>query len=311
MTPDTVRSAAQVHQKGAPEPHVDLAAAAWSSTRRRRSRLLPYAVGGRLLTVSALAIIGALIVLSAFPFFIAPDDPLKMELVQRLHSPTWSHPFGTDEFGRDMLSRVIYGARISLATAVLVVGVSTIVGCALGALAGYAGGWLDELIMRVTDVFFAFPPILLPMIVVVVLSPGLVNTVIALAVVWWPAYARLMRGQVLAGKRLGYVEAAHLLGASPARILRKHIIPNVSAPLVVMVTMDIGFVILSAAGLGFLGLGAQAPTPEWGAMTSAGFPFLLTAWWYALFPGLAIAVTVLAFNLLGDEFQTRLDPHLR
>lgn len=282
---------------------------AWSSMQRWR--LLPRAASGRWLLLLALVIIGILVLLSLFPFFFAPDDPLEMSLLQRLQPPSRDHPFGTDEFGRDMLSRVIYGTRISLATAALVVSVSTIFGCALGALAGYAGGWIDEFVMRVTDVFFAFPPILLPMIVVVVLSPGLVNTVIALAVVWWPAYARLMRGQVLAGKELGYVEAARLLGATPFRILRRHIVPNVSAPLVVMATMDLGFVILSSAGLGFLGLGAQAPIPEWGAMTSAGLPFLLSAWWYAIFPGLAIAVSVLAFNLLGDELQGRLDPRLR
>ncbi len=297
--------------RDAADPTPADAATTWETARRRRRRLLPRSTSGRWLTICAFVIVGILILLSLFPFFFAPDDPLHMELLQRLEPPSWDHPFGTDEFGRDVLSRVIYGTRISLATAALVVIVSTVFGCAVGALAGYAGGWIDEMVMRVTDVFFAFPPILLPMIVVVVLSPGLVNTVIALAVVWWPAYARLMRGQVLAGKELGYVEAARLLGASPFRILRRHIIPNVSAPLVVMATMDLGFVILSAAGLGFLGLGAQAPIPEWGAMTSAGLPFLLTAWWYALFPGLAIAVSVLAFNLLGDELQGKLDPRLR
>lgn len=310
MTPDSIDTLAGSGRSPAGGPAGPPPGGAWAAVRRRHWRLLPRAASGRWLTVTGFAILAVLVVCSIVPSLIAPDDPLKMELLQRLKPPSGDHLFGTDEFGRDIFSRVVYGARISLGIAVLVVAVSMLFGCALGAIAGYAGGWADELVMRVTDVFFAFPPILLPMIVVVVLSPGLVNTVIALAVVWWPAYARLMRGQVLAGKQLGYVEAARLLGATPFRILRKHIVPNVAAPLVVMATMDLGFVILSAAGLGFLGLGAQAPTPEWGAMTSAGLPYLLTAWWYPLFPGLAIAVSVLAFNLLGDELQAKLDPRL-
>lgn len=310
MTPDLIPTPVRPEPAGPDESSGGVDDTSWWDARRWRWRLLPRVGRGHWLTLSALVIVGILLVCSLVPFLVAPSDPLEMNLLQRLQGPSSSHLFGTDEFGRDIFSRVVYGARISLATAFLVVVVSTVFGCALGALAGYAGGWVDELLMRVTDVFFAFPPILLPMIVVVVLSPGLVNTVIALAVVWWPAYARLMRGQVLGGKQLGYVDAARLLGATRLRILQRHIIPNVAAPLLVMATMDLGFVILSAAGLGFLGLGAQAPTPEWGAMTSAGLPFLLTAWWYSLFPGLAIAVSVLAFNLLGDELQTKLDPRL-
>lgn len=266
------------------------------------------ALARRPLSMLTLTTILVLVVLAVMPGVIAPDDPLAINLEDRLLPPSGAHLFGTDDFGRDIFSRVVYGARISLAVGLFVVGSAWLFGGALGALAGYRGGWVDELLMRFTDIFFAFPSILLPMVVVVVLGPSVVNTAIALAAVWWPAYARLMRGQVLAVKQLGYVEAAVVVGAGPVRVLRRYVLPNAMAPVTVMATMDIGFVVLTAAGLGFLGLGAQAPTPEWGAMTSEGLDFFLTAWWYSVFPGLAIALTVMAFNVLGDELQDQLDP---
>jgi peptide/nickel transport system permease protein len=262
----------------------------------------------RPLFAAAFAVIAVLVLLAIAPSLFAPHDPLAQSLTDRLKGPTWSHPFGTDEFGRDVLSRVIYGTRISLLMGVIVVVLGTLLGGVLGAIAGYRGGRIDELLMRFTDVFFAFPPMLLPMMVVVVLQPSLVNTAIALVITWWPAYARLVRGQVLSVKQLGYVESARVLGVSPWRLLRRHILPNSISPVIVMATMDVGFAILTAAGLGFLGLGAQPPTAEWGAMTSAGLGTMLTAWWAPLFPGLAIAIVVLVFNLLGDELQTAIDP---
>lgn len=262
----------------------------------------------RPLLAASLAVIAALVVVAIAPSLFAPHDPLAQSLTDRLQAPSWSHPFGTDEFGRDVLSRVIYGTRISLLMGLIVVVLGTLLGGLVGAIAGYRGGRIDELLMRFTDVFFAFPPMLLPMMVVVVLKPSLVNTAIALVITWWPAYARLVRGQVLSVKQLGYVESARVLGVGPWRLLRRHILPNSISPVLVMATMDVGFAILTAAGLGFLGLGAQPPTAEWGAMTSAGLGTMLNAWWAPLFPGLAIALVVLAFNLLGDELQSALDP---
>lgn len=265
----------------------------------------------RPLSAIGLTILFVLGTLSLFPSLIAPEDPVKISLGDRLVPPSGDHLFGTDDFGRDIFSRVVHGTQISLLIAVVVVTSALLVGGALGAAAGYRGGWLDELVMRITDVFMAFPSILLPMVVVVVLKPSLVNTTIALAVVWWPAYARLMRGQTLAVKQLPYVESAVVLGAPPLRVLRRYIIPNAFPPLLVLATMDLGFVVLTAAGLGFLGLGAQPPTPEWGAMISSGLAFFLEAWWYPVFPGIAIAITVLAFNLLGDDLRDWFDPKLQ
>jgi peptide/nickel transport system permease protein len=262
----------------------------------------------RPLSAIGLAILAVFVGLALFPSLIAPDDPVKIRLSDRLAAPSAEHLFGTDDFGRDIFSRVVHGTHISLLIAVLVVASALLLGGALGAAAGYRGGWLDELVMRITDVFMAFPNILLPMVVVVVLKPSLVNTTLALAVVWWPAYARLMRGQTLAVRQLPYVESAFALGARPFRVLRRYVIPNAFPPLLVLATMDLGFVVLTAAGLGFLGLGAQPPTPEWGAMISDGLGFFLEAWWYPVFPGIAIALTVLAFNLLGDDLRDWFDP---
>ncbi|WP_037065207.1 ABC transporter permease [Pseudonocardia acaciae] len=257
-------------------------------------------------TVFAVIVLFLTIVAAIVPGALAPYDPNAIDLSVSLSAPSLPHPLGTDNNGRDLLSRVIHGAGISLSIGVSVVVFSVVVGGLLGLVAGYRGGWVDELIMRVTDVFLSVPYILLPMVVVVALQPSLVNTTIALAAVWWPSYARLMRGQVVSVRRMAYVDSAVVLGVPTARILARHVLPNAAGPVVGLATLDVGFVILAGAGLGFLGLGARPPTPEWGVMTSDGLGFMLDAWWYSLFPGLAIAVVVLAFTILGDAVQDRL-----
>lgn len=262
----------------------------------------------RPLALTGLLLILVVVIMALIPSIIAPHDPVKIELGDRLLPPSSEHWFGTDSFGRDIFSRVVYGARISLLTGVAVLISAASVGGLVGTLAGYRGGWTDEMLMRITDVFMAFPVILLAMVIVVVLEPGLFNTTIALIVVWWPTYARLTRGQVLAVKERPFVEAAIASGASTGHIITRHIIPNALTPLLVQSTMDMGYVVLTAAGLGFLGLGAQAPTPEWGIMISNGRDYFLEAWWYPVFPGVAIATVVLAFNLIGDDLRDWLDP---
>ncbi|TCO47401.1 ABC transporter permease [Actinocrispum wychmicini] len=274
-----------------------------TAPRRLRRRPRPKWATWFALVVLALALVTALL-----PDVIAPYDPNAIDLGAALRPPSGDHWLGTDNNGRDIASRIVHGARISLPIGLSVVLFSTVVGGLLGLIAGFRGGWVDEVIMRITDVFLSVPYILLPMVVVVALQPSLVNTTIALAVVWWPAYARLMRGQVASVRQSPYVASAVVLGAPTRRILLRHVLPNAAGPVIVLATMDVGFVILASAGLGFLGLGARPPTPEWGVMTSDGLGFLLDAWWYSLFPGLAIALVVLAFTVLGDTVQDLMSP---
>ena len=243
--------------------------------------------------------------------FLAPSSPFKTNIVDRLQSPSRNHLFGTDAVGRDVFSRVLYGARISISIAAAVIGLAGPFGMLVGAIAGFRRGVIDTVLMRVTDIFFAFPSLLLAMAINAALGASLPNAIIAVTIVWWPSYARLMRGQVLALRQELYVEAAQALGASNFRILWRHITPNAILPLVVKVTNDVGFTILTVAGLSFIGLGVQPPTPEWGAMVADGRTFMLDYWWYATFPGLAIALTVLSFAFLGDSLQEVLDPRLR
>ncbi len=272
----------------------------------RRIRRRVNLAGSRPSTVAALVVLGVTVLMAAIPGVLAPYDPNAIDLGAGLRPPSADHLFGTDNNGRDLLSRIVHGAGISLAIGVSVVLFSTVVGGGLGLIAGFRGGWVDEVIMRITDVFLSVPYILLPMVVVVALQPSLVNTTIALAAVWWPSYARLMRGQVVSVRRRPYVDSAIVLGVPTRRILLRHVLPNAVGPVVVLATTDVGFVILASAGLGFLGLGARPPTPEWGVMTSDGLGFMLDAWWYSLFPGLAIALVVLAFTILGDNVGDRL-----
>jgi peptide/nickel transport system permease protein len=237
---------------------------------------------------------------------LAPADPLAQKSAI-LSAPSSAHWFGTDELGRDVLSRVLYGARISLPLAVILVLSAMIIGCALGAVAGFFGGWADGIIMRGADLVFAFPGIILAMAVAAALGPQLRNAVLAVVVVSWPAYARLTRGLILSARNAEYVVASRLLGASTARALFVDIRPNIAGPVLVMAALDVGNAVLLLSGLSFLGLGAQPPSAEWGAMVAAGAQNF-DKWWIGLFPGLAILTVVLAFNFVGDTLRDALDP---
>lgn len=234
------------------------------------------------------------------------------DIEHKLLAPSWAHPFGTDEMGRDMLARLLYGARTSLALAALVVGSSVVVGIGVGLAAGYAGGWVDEGAMRTTDVFLAFPPLLLAILLVTVLGGGFVSTMLALALVWWPVYAVLVRGQVMLVRSRPFIEAARATGVPPLGIMRRHLLPNALGPLLVQATVDVGAVILVAAGLSFIGLGPQPPTADWGMMINSGRQFVLSgSWWVAGVPGIAIMLTALAFAVLGDSLRDASDPMRR
>jgi peptide/nickel transport system permease protein len=255
------------------------------------------------------AVIVAIAVLAAVVGpLIAPFDPANQELALRLSGPTSTHWFGLDELGRDIFARVLVGARISLLVGLVVVGVSSTIGIALGSVAGYFGGAIDEAISRVIDILLAFPGLLLAIALVAVLGPSLTNVVLALSVIGWVGYARLVRGQVLRARELDFVQAAKALGASTPRILARHVIPTTLPAVSVQVTLGMGGAILAEAALSFLGLGVQPPTPSWGTMLNYGRGHLLDAPHLTIFPGLAIAILVLGFNFLGDGLRDALDP---
>jgi len=262
------------------------------------------------LTVAGLSIVSLMLALSVLAPWITPypRDVIAVHPSDRLQPPSWGHWFGTDELGRDILSRVVFGTRISLRVGSLVVALALAIGLPLGLVAGTYGGVLDEILMRVTDVFLSFPPLLLAMAISAILGASLVNVMIAIAIAWWPWYARLVRAEAVSLRERAYVEAARAAGASWSRIIWRHILPNSVAPVVVQASMDFGSVILTSASLSFLGLGAQSPTPEWGLMINIGRTFFLTHWWIVTFPGLAILVAVLGFNLTGDGLREILDP---
>lgn len=256
----------------------------------------------------AVILVWALIALAA-PL-VAPYGPLQQKIEDRLQPPSWQHPFGTDELGRDVFSRVVYGARISLPVGLVVIAFSMTLGALVGALAGYLGGLFDLLIMRVADITLAFPSIVLALAIASVLGPSLKNAVIAMILVWWPEYARLMRGQVLSVKNNEYVTAARAVGVPGRRVLARHILPNSGSPIVIKASLDAGSAILTIAALSFIGLGAVPPTPEWGAMISMG-RFKFYQWWLTAFPGLAVLTVVLGFNFVGDGLRDALDPRSR
>jgi peptide/nickel transport system permease protein len=260
------------------------------------------------LAVIGLTIIGVLLLLSILATVLAPYPPNVPDLAQRLEPISYQHWFGTDELGRDILSRIIHGSRLTLYVVVLVVIIAAPVGLLVGTVSGYAGGAIDMSLMRITDIFLAFPKLILALAFVSALGPGIENAVIAIAITAWPPYARIARAETMTIRDADFIAAARLQGAGPLRLIWGHIIPLCTSSLVVRVSLDMAGIILTAAGLGFLGLGAQPPMPEWGAMISSGRKFLLDQWWVATMPGMAIFIVSLGFNLLGDGLRDVLDP---
>jgi peptide/nickel transport system permease protein len=269
----------------------------------------------RLVRDSRAAVVGALVIVTwllaaALAPALAPYSPLEQHLADRLSPPGGRYPFGTDELGRDVLSRVLYGARLSIPAGLIVVAVTAALGTALGAVAGFAGGLVDEGIMRVCDAVLAFPALILAMAITTALGPGLLNALLAVVLVLWPEYARIVRGQVLSIRQMEYVTAARALGVSDWRILLRHVSPNTVPLALVKASLDVGNVIIIAAALSFVGLGATPPTPEWGAMVAAGRQKFFE-WWVGAFPGLAMFTVVMGFNFLGDGLRDLMDVRLR
>lgn len=269
-----------------------------------------------ILQQNTLTLIGTVMV--AFIVFIAlaapiicPYDPNFMNIPARLQAPSLTYFFGTDEMGRDVFTRVIYGARVSTAVGVSIVLIAASIGCFFGSISGYAGGKVDRIIMAITDMVLSFPSMVLALALTSAMGPGLFNTMLAVCIVRIPLYVRLMRGQVLVLKEMQYVKAARTFGESPGKIILRHILPNCLTPLLVQMTLGIGDAILIASSMSFIGLGAQPPTPEWGAMIATARVYAIDQWWYAAFPGIFILITVMGFNLLGDGIRDILDPRSR
>ncbi len=260
------------------------------------------------LAVTGLAIVCGLVVVALVAPWLAGHSPIEQDLQARLLPPDGGHWLGTDALGRDIFARLVHGARITLMIVALVAAIAAPVGLIMGCSAGYFGGWVDAVLMRITDVFLAFPRLILALAFVAALGPGIENAILAIAITAWPAYARIARAETITIRTSGFIQAARLQGASASRILVGHVVPLTSASVIVRVTLDMAGVILTAAGLGFLGLGAQPPASEWGAMIAAGRQFMLDQWWVAAAPGLAILVVSLGFNLLGDGLRDVLDP---
>lgn len=262
------------------------------------------------LAVIGLAIILGLVLVAALAPLLAPHSPYVGDLAGARLLPPGSPGYllGTDDQGRDILSRLIYGSRLTLTVVLLVAVIAAPIGLLVGTVAGYAGGWIDAILMRITDIFLAFPKLVLALAFAAALGPGIANAVIAIAITSWPPYARMARAEALGVRNSDYIAAVRLMGASPWRIVVKHVMPMCLASLIVRVTLDMAGIILTAAGLGFLGLGAQPPMPEWGAMIASGRRFILDQWWVATMPGIAIFIVSLGFNLLGDGLRDALDP---
>jgi peptide/nickel transport system permease protein len=263
------------------------------------------------LNVVAVFIVGSVLAVAVFGVWLAPYPPNRIDLLQRLLPPSGHHLFGTDDYGRDLFSRVLAGAWISVYVATVILLASVAIGTILGIISGLIGGLTDEIIMRTTDLFLAFPALILAAAIAATLGPSLTHTMLALSTVFWPWYARLVRGQVLSLREREFILAARVAGASTRRIVFKHLLRNVFPLVIVQASLDVGYAILFTSSLSFLGLGAQPPTPEWGAMMTDARSFLEDYWWYPTFPGLALAFTVIGFNLLGDGLRDWLDPRLR
>ena len=280
----------------------------------KEARMSVYLLNRNALTRASVIIMFILLILAVIAPYIIPypgDIWINNHPEASLMAPSWAHIFGTDELGRDLFSRILYGVRISIMTAIIAVGFAVVIGSVLGAIAGTMGGWVDEVIMRICDAFLSFPPLLLAIATSAMLGPSLGNAQLSIIISWWPWYTRLLRGQAVSVKEKPFVKAAEAIGTSKLRIMFKHIVPNCISPIIIQASMDMGSVILTIASLSFLGLGAQPPTPEWGLMVATGKSYFMNAWWYGIFPGLAIFITVLTFNLLGDGLREILDPKTR
>jgi len=261
-----------------------------------------------------LGVVFLLVIAAVFAPWITPypeDAKYAIKFASKLEPPSMDHFFGTDALGRDIFTRVVFGARMSIKIGVTVLVIALVLGVPLGLVAGYFGGRIDDIIMRISDIFLAFPSLLLPLIIAAALGPSITNAMIAIAVAWFPWYVRIVRAQVLTVKEQLYVEAARSIGVSRFSILAKHVLPNSMAPVIIQASMDMGYTILTAAGLSFIGVGARPPTVEWGLMITDARAYFLDFWWTVTFPGLAIFVTVLAFNLVGDGLRDILDPKVR
>jgi len=286
---------------------------AWKP-RIRETRLTLFLLARNKLTLTAMIFTLLLVLIAVFAPSIVPF-PTQIygidALEDKLLPPSSVHLFGTDELGRDMFSRVLFGTRISLTTALTSIALAVMIGVPLGAIAGYSNKVIDEAIMRVTDIFLSFPPMLMALAIAAFLGPSLTNAILAIGLAWWPMYTRLIRGQAVSLRERQFVRAARVIGTPYLKIIFGHILPNCIAPLIIQASLDLGTVILIVASLSFLGLGAQPPTPDWGLLISTSRNYFLNAWWYSVFPGLAIFVTVLALNLVGDGLRETLDPRTR
>jgi peptide/nickel transport system permease protein len=290
------------------QAHDDLEGGAVAQRQRSRAREVWDALIANRLAVFGLVVLAVVAVAAIFGPLLTPYDPTLTDVPNRLQPPSLAHPFGTDDLGRDILSRVIAGARVSLVVGFVAVSIALVVGVPLGLVAGYYGGWTETAIMRFADMVFAFPAILLAITVLAILGPGVVNAMVAIGIVYMPIFARITRASTLSVREEVYVRAARSVGASDLQIISRHILPNVLTPIIVQTSISLAFAILSEAALSFLGLGAQPPQPSWGRMLAEGRSFFSLAWWMAFFPGLAILLTVLAFNLVGDALRDALDP---
>jgi peptide/nickel transport system permease protein len=283
----------------------------FSSTRQARlhkAYVLWLSLVSNPLALAGLLVVLALVIVSALAPLLSTHDPIAQDLALALRPPSAEYWFGTDEFGRDVYSRLIYGARTTLYISILVTVIVGPIGFVIGATAGYLGGWVDIVLMRITDIFLSFPSLVLALAFSAALGPGIENAVIAIALTVWPPIARLARAETLTFRQADFVVAAELQGAGMARILLRHIVPLCAPSIIIRLTLNMSSIILTAAGLGFLGLGAQPPMPEWGAMAASGRQYLLDAWWLTTVPGLAILTVSLAFNLLGDGLRDIMDP---
>jgi peptide/nickel transport system permease protein len=306
MEADRIDAATLAAATGPATPLMQMESAKPESQMRKN--LKRFLVNNRL-NLLGVIIVGLFLFLAVFGELLAPHDPYAADITNsKLLGPSLSHPMGTDELGRDVLSRIMTGTRISVQVALLVLGFAVTFGTIVGLIAGYWGGWVDEVLMRLTDMFLAFPALILAVAIAASLGRNLRNTMIALATVFWPWYARLVRAQVLSIKEREFVQAAHSIGMSRSRIMLRHILPNAASVIIIQLTLDVGFAILATSSLSFIGLGAQPPSPEWGTMMSTARNYFRDAWWYMAFPGLVLTLTVLAFNLLGDGLQDALDP---